>query len=505
MEVAVILGPMKPRGWILRYSVALAISIVTTLLILGLKPVLARGLMVLYIPGVMISTWYGGLGPGLLATLLSVGATAYLFLDPAGSFFIQSADDITELVVFSFVALLTSILNTAQKSAQQALVESQADVRLVFDVTRAANEADTVAQAFRFALRRLCEGGFWIYAHVYLLTPPPKETLLLSGFFHVADEARFGALREGTLHRSFPGKELLAGRAFDSGRVEWVDDLSADPLAPAYEPFLREGIRTAAAFPVKVGREPVGVFECFAPGPVARRDSLAALLEVIGLELGQVVGRRQLQDEYSEAVWQQQRVIAQELHDGLGQQLTGLGFMSQSLTEKLKTSEEEKSASRITEGLKNALEHIRGLARGVFPVAPDSEGLVAALGQLAESTSGTFRVACRFDCPRKILVDNPQVALHLYRIAQEAVTNAVKHGRPSQISILLEAAPEGIRLVVVDDGIGLGKKNGNSHGSGMRIMRYRAAAIGGTLRIEDAPGGGTRVSCLFNDAERGAG
>jgi len=488
---------------LLRYGAALVIWGATTLLLLGLKPFLARGIMVLYIPGVMISAWYGGLGPGLLATVLSVATTAYLFLDPAGSFVIQSADDIAELVVFSLVALLTSILNTAQKKAQQDLMESQAKVRLVFDVTRAANEAETVGQAFRFALRRICEGGMWVYAHVYLSEHPPQDSLLPSGFFYVADEARFGALREATLRRPLQRRESIAGRAIDTGRVEWVDDLGADAAAPAYEPFVRAGVRTAAAFPVKVGRETVGVFECFALGPIERRESLASLLEVVGMELGQVVERRQLQEEYSEAVWQQQRVIAQELHDGLGQQLTGLGFMSQSLMEKLKDSEEAKSAGRLTEGLKDALDHIRGLAKGVSPVAPESEGLRTALRQLAESTSETCRVPCRFDCPGNVLVDDNQVAVHLYRIAQEAVTNAVKHGRPSRISILLDSAPEGLRLEVIDDGIGMARKNGNSPGSGLRIMRYRAAAIGAALRVEDAPGRGTRVVCALNDVERG--
>ena len=498
------MGTQSPRSLLLRYGAATALPVATTLLILCLRPFLARGIMVLYIPGVMISAWYGGLGPGLLTTFLSVGTTAFLFLDPTGSFSIQSADDIAELVVFSFVALLTSILNTAQKRAQQAAVESQEKVRLVFDVTRSANEAETVGQALRFSLRRLCEGGIWIYAHVYLFEGAPPDQLRPSRFFHVSDPTRFGALREETSQRSVPRRELLAGRVIDRGAVEWVDDLGADAAAPVYEPFVRAGVRTAAAFPVKVGRETVGVFECFALEKLERRDSLVPLLEVVGLELGQVVERHQLQEGYSEAVWQQQRVIAQELHDGLGQQLTGLGFMSQSLAEKLKDSDEAKSAGRLTEGLKSALEQIRGLAKGVFPVAPDAEGLMTALRQLAESTSATCGVACRFDCPQKVLVDDNQVAMHLYRIAQEAVTNAAKHGRPSTIQIRLESAPGGLRMDVVDDGVGLPREGKVVQGSGLRIMRYRAAAIGATLRVQNAERG-TQVTCILSELERGAG
>jgi signal transduction histidine kinase len=493
------------RSLLLRYGAALAVTAATTGVMLCLKPFLEKGLMVMYIPGVMLSAWYGGLGPGLLATILSVGTTAFLFLDPAGTFFIQSADDLTELVVFSFVALLTSVLNTAQKRAQQALVANQEKVRLVYDVTRAANEAETVGQAFRFALRRLCEGGVWIYAHVYLLEGLPPERFVPSVFYHAAEDARFAALREGTMNRPFPRSALIAGRVVESGRVEWVEDLAADRSAPAYEPFLKAGVSTAAAFPVKVGRDTVGVFECFALDPIPQRETLTDLLEAIGLELGQVVERRRLQEGYSEAVWQQQRVIAQELHDGLGQQLTGLGFISQSLTEKLRNTDEAKSAAKVTEGLKQALEQIRGLSKGVFPVAPEPEGLRTALRQLAESTGAACSVVCQFECPGEVSVENNQVALHLYRIAQEAVTNAVKHGRPSRIMILLESAPEGLRLVVTDDGKGIASKNGSPSGSGLRIMRYRAAAIGATLRLDDAPGGGTRVMCLLGDSERGSG
>ncbi|MBI3857776.1 MAG: DUF4118 domain-containing protein [Planctomycetes bacterium] len=482
---------------------ALALTGATTLLIFLVKPFLVRGVMVLYIPAVMGSAWYGGLGPGLLSTVLSVATTAFLFLDPAGSFTIQSADDFTELAVFSFVALLTSVLNTAQKRAQQALLASQEKVRLVFEVTRAANEAETVGHAFRFALRRICEGGLWIYAHIYL--PPdraPQDSLVPSAFFHATEE-RFRPLREATLLPR--GRdELIAGRVMKSGGVEWVEELGADPARAAYEPFLRTGVRTAAAFPVKVGRDTIGVFECFSLERVEKRESLTALLEVVGLELGRVVERRQLQDGYSEAVWQQQRVLAQELHDGLGQELTGLGFISQSLTEKLKDSGEGASARRLTEGLSHALEQIRNLAKGVFPVAPDAEGLMSALRQLAESTASTCSVSCAFECPAPVPVENNQVALHLYRIAQEAVTNAVKHGHPSRVTLELRSAPGELTLSVTDDGTGIDRNSGRPAGSGLRIMRYRAAAIGAALDIGGAPGRGTRVTCRLGDGGGGA-
>jgi signal transduction histidine kinase len=283
--------------------------------------------------------------------------------------------------------------------------------------------------------------------------------------------------------------------------VEWTHDLASDPAERAYQPFLEAGVRTVAAFPVKAGGVTIGVIECFALESIQKSQAFSDLLESIGLELGQVVERQQLQEGYSDAVWQQQRVLAQELHDGLGQELTGLGFLSQTLTEKLKGSEEESSALRLTNGLKRALEQIRSLAKGVSPVAPDSEGLRTALQQLAETTASTFGVACDFDAPSKFPVEDSKVALHLYRIAQEAVTNAVKHARPSRIAIRLDSGAQGVTLSVTDNGTGIARGSGMPAGSGLRIMRYRAAAIGALLTIEDAPGAGTRVACvLANDA-----
>src|SRR3954471_20060533 len=109
---------------LLRYGTSVDMTGVSTLLTFMLRPFLDRGTMVLYIPAVMVSAWYGGLGPGLLTTLLSAGITAYFFLNPTLSFVIHSADDLAQLVVFSLVAFFISLLHTSQKRAQTALLDS---------------------------------------------------------------------------------------------------------------------------------------------------------------------------------------------------------------------------------------------------------------------------------------------------------------------------------------------------------------------------------------------
>src|SRR4051812_20771979 len=345
---------------LLRYGAAVAVTAVSTLLTFWLRSFLDRGTMVLYIPAVMVSAWYGGLGPGLLSTFLSVGVTAFLFLNPKMSFSIHSADDLAQLAVFSLVAFFISLMHTAQKRTQQALLDSTEKIRLVSDVTRAANEAETVDHAFRFALQRLCEGGPWVHAHAGLVDKRDQTLWIPAAYNYTRTDDRLLPLRSKPPLVSLRNGEGLAGRSIASGRVEWVEELSQDPSAGAYRELLEAGARTAVAFPVKIGRETPGVFESFSLERGEKSEAVVHLMEVVGLELGRVMERQRLQEDYSEAVWQQQRVIAQELHDGLGQQLTGLGFMSQSLAEKLRDPEEARRAERLTDGLKTALEQIRG-------------------------------------------------------------------------------------------------------------------------------------------------
>jgi len=492
------------RGLLLRYGAAVAAAMGSTVLAFPLSRFLGAGVLLLYVPAVMGAAWFGGLGPGLWTTILSVMFCNYLFLHPAYSFAIESVADIASLIVFSFVAFLISLLHTAQQRHQSEMLTLHHQLRdrnawlsLVFDLTRGANEAETVQQSFSFAIRRICEESSWIYAHVYLPEREHPNTLVPSIYYHTRDRERFRELRATSLSRPLGRGGGAAGRTLESNAVEWVEDLRRESSIHADDPFLKAGARTVAAFPVSIGREIIGVFEYFSLEVIPKSETLVHLMGVVRLELGRVVERQRLQEGYSEAIWEQQRVIAQELHDGLGQELTGLGFLSQSLTSLLKGPEETSRAARLTEGLQRALEQIRGLARGVSPVAPEPDGLMSALLQLSESTASAYGIPCRFDCPHPVEVDHSAVATHLYRIAQEAVTNAAKHARPRSITIALRRTDEGIVLSVTDDGSGIPAGDGHETGSGLRIMRYRANAIGATLKTEPAAGGGTSVTCVF--------
>jgi len=137
------------------------------------------------------------------------------------------------------------------------------------------------------------------------------------------------------------------------------------------------------------------------------------------------------------------------------------------------------------------------LARGLSPVDVESNGLMSALQELASNTEKLFHVACRFECPQPVLVDDHAAATHLYRIAQEAINNAIKHGKARAIAVRLTAQSNQASLTVTDDGRGFVVKPEQTSGMGLRIMKYRAGMIGATLEIRRANGRGMLVACMF--------
>jgi len=194
----------------------------------------------------------------------------------------------------------------------------------------------------------------------------------------------------------------------------------------------------------------------------------------------------------------EQQRIGGELHDGLGQVLTGLACLAQSLHRDLETGDPARAeaAAELGRGIQTALGQVRTLVKGLAPVQLDADSLQAALWELAADTERRCEVACRFSCGSSARIDDGHVATHLYRIAQEAVTNAVRHGRPRNISIGLKTENGRIALTVADDGVGMQDGREPTTGRGLHIMRYRAGMIGGSLHVESAPDGGTVITCM---------
>lgn len=208
----------------------------------------------------------------------------------------------------------------------------------------------------------------------------------------------------------------------------------------------------------------------------------------------QIVTRMQLEEELLQISERERRRIGQDLHDDLGQQLAGAWMMADVLQRRLEAGEspESHSAERLCDLLKKALNHTRNLARGLHPVAPEQGGLAKALETLATQSSELFNVKCRFQCIEGPALTDEAVMTHLYRIAQEAVSNAVKHGRASSISISLNRD-----FLCIHDNGRWKQPSEENPGLGLRIMRYRAELNGGSLSIQKNSKRGTTVTCQF--------
>jgi len=205
--------------------------------------------------------------------------------------------------------------------------------------------------------------------------------------------------------------------------------------------------------------------------------------------------RMRLEEEILSISEREQQRIGHDLHDSLCQHLTGVALAGEVLKEQLtaKSLPEAKAMAHIVELVEGAIELTRTLARGLHPVELEGEGFTDALRELAATITEGFKTPCTFECDKPVAIREPAVATHLYRITQEAITNAVKHSNAKKIEVRLASASDGVTLTICDDGVGMPAKIPT--GMGLRTMAYRASVIGATFKIERLLTRGTRVIC----------
>ncbi len=209
-----------------------------------------------------------------------------------------------------------------------------------------------------------------------------------------------------------------------------------------------------------------------------------------------ITERRKLEQEVAAATEQERARIGRELHDGLGQQLGGLLFLMSGLHRDLKdaSSRQAEIAQQLCDELTVAMRQARNLAHELYAIRATPDGLTQALESLAERVAGAQGIACSFAGDRSLLVESQAVASHLYRIAQEAVHNALKHGRATRIDIELAHRDSVVVLSVRDNGAGL-PAQAAGRGIGLRTMDQRARLLGGEFMVQSRPEGGVEVTC----------
>ena len=265
------------------------------------------------------------------------------------------------------------------------------------------------------------------------------------------------------------------------------------------------GLQAAVALPVTVRNEVVAVLEIFSDHPHPPDAQLTDLMHNVGDQIGRVLERERATARLADLVWREQQALLHTLHDSLGQTLTGLGMLSAGLRQRLAATDADTSATaeEIARQSKQALDQVRLLSKSLFPIEVEAESLLAALRDLASATEALHKIRVHVEGEAPKSMRDGKIATELYRIAQEAVTNIVKHAHAKAITIRIDDSSGLTRLMIADDGIGI-PPGAQGVGSGLRIMRHRATSIGASLTVERGATDGTVVTCTVREPPRGA-
>ncbi len=362
-------------------------------------------------------------------------------------------------------------------------------------------------------LERLC------HAATRLRTPSPA----LEGFFPVNRQLRFAQGGD------------LPGRVWREHRALWVPDLAAEPRLRRSQLITDSRLVSAVLFPIQ-NPGVFGVLEFYTTRSIKHDARLDNMMQAIASEIGQFIQRRKAEDglrrahdelemrvqqrtaelksantklhhaiaerkrletELLEITERERRRIGLDLHDDLGQSLSGIALMTKGLELKLTKDKAAYAdeAVRIHALVQQAMSHASDLAHDLATLDLAEKDLPSALEDLAAHAGHLFSIGCRFAPAGAIPALDPSVVVQLYKIAQESVTNAIKHGKATRVKITLEHGAEALTLVIQNNGLPFPDLRSQATGMGLRIMNYRANLIGASLDIRAKGNRGTRVSC----------
>jgi two-component system CheB/CheR fusion protein len=306
----------------------------------------------------------------------------------------------------------------------------------------------------------------------------------------------------GTIESVNPATEKLFGYSAEELIGHDITLLMPPPYREEHDGYLARYLQTGEKRIIGIGRE---VQVRRKDGFIFPVDLAVSEFQVQGRRLftgaiRDISARKQLEREVLEVATLEQRRIGQALHDSTGQELSALALLAQTLQESLEKNAPAVTplATRIGAGLQRVLSQVRAYSRGLIPVEVDARGLRAALTELALRTRELHGIQCHFDCPGAVEVVDNQTATHLFHIAQEAVTNALRHANPSAITISLDRDGPLLTLRVHDDGIGLPPEPVDCKGMGLKIMAYRAGLIHARFHVERGEPAGTIVTCTLS-------
>jgi PAS domain S-box-containing protein len=380
---------------------------------------------------------------------------------------------------------------TETRRAQQRLRAQQA-------TTHALAESYTMAEAGPKIFRAICEnlGGDW--GELWSVDPV-ANVLRCTQTWHPASQRLPRRVERATRDMGFARGEGLPGSVWARNQPLWIPDITQQPSSQRTRAADKYGLRTVFAFPIRLNQEVLGVITVFSQRVLPPDKHLLQLLKDICSQIGQVMGRRRAEGQLLEISEREQQRIGRDLHDGLCQQLAGIAYIASNLQRQLASQSPSEAgvAGRIAELSRATAVQARQIARGLNPVNLGTTGLVASLDELASSIGTMFSISCRFESDKRVHILDHGVAVHLYRITQEAIHNGIIHGKATEIHVSLRRRRVGTVLSIVDNGRGLSGDSAEGRGMGFENMNCRARAIDAKLQIASCRGGGTIISCTL--------
>ncbi|MHB8902615.1 MAG: PAS domain-containing sensor histidine kinase [Thermoguttaceae bacterium] len=394
-------------------------------------------------------------------------------------------------------ALWALTLNLERRVAQRTKA-----LRMLHDVATMASQSQSTSDALRYCLEKVAAYHGWRFGQALLPAGDHPEELVSGPVWYPPESERFRRFQDAAFAARFRRGQGLVGRAFAGGKLEWSTELERDLGAGLSDLARQVGLRTAVAFPVVVDEKVAVVLQFFTDELVEAGDGLADAMAAVGLELGRVIERNRFEEHLLALAEDVQRYVAQDLHDDIGQELTGLGLKAATLVEILEpvASVPEELAADIAGALDRTYDKVRRLGRGMLPIELEEGMLGNALGQLAAATSEISQRECRFVCGRDEPVFDHGVSIHLYRIAQQAVAHLLRQGDARSLLIALTREGRGAVLRIACQGVESTGGAARLDGMGLRIMSYRASLIHGELQVGPRDGGGVEVVCRLATA-----
>lgn len=413
----------------------------------------------------------------------------------------------------------------------------QAEARLAAEhaITRLLASAPSLELASPGIVHALLEGleadvgGMW-------LASEDQETLRLSGMNVREASAELRAFIQASGQMRPKRGAGLPGRVWESGQPLWLSPLPLEREFARHESARDAGLQSGMGFPIQNEGQFFGVLEFFFRRRVEQHEVMKNMLAAIGSEIGQFTQRRnaeealrrahdeleirvqrrtaelktansklqasiserkRLENELLEITEKERRRIALDLHDDLGQRLSGIALMTKGLELKLTKIKVDaaQDAAKIHGLVQEAMTHASDLAHDLATLDMQKKTLQQALGELVEHARELFGITCTFKSQGSVPTLDPHVIMQLYKIAQESMTNAIKHAKATNVTVNLTIDQQNLSLTIENNGLPFPDLEGRSTGMGLRIMSYRASLIGGSLHVRASGSQGARVSC----------